>query len=449
MSTELVALKHATETSVVVFYRGLSNGALTVECNGQTFTGDTIDTAVSDGTGIVTVTGLSAGQSYPYTLKLAGVTKYSGTLKTMPAAGSTFTFGFGGCYKWKRPAPNSALLDRFGDQLAGFCFGGDFPYLDDVLNSSVTMNGESIINLGYAMIADPTDEAVAKSNIYAHHRFYWNIDGAKDTLRSVPCYFIPSDHDIGPGDNWNRTIAKANVQNTWATLQSHVDNMDIWCQDSLRKVYWRGNPPNDSANNDSRYTADEQLYYSIEVGDCTFIFLDHVTNTSGVEFLLGAGQLQWVKDVLTASTKPFKVIFSGNSIGEDTTELYYSTSEWKDIHDHINGTGITGVLVMISDIHQPGIFEADGITHVRASSAGSPYHSGTPDGYVYATYKWMGYASSTATPPDIMHVTGYVTVHGAEYVEFGILTKYGDDLVRPGRVYAESNEVVYQQMRFG
>lgn len=446
--TELVALKHATETTAVVFYRGLSNGILSVQCNGQTFTGDTIDTTLLDGTGIVTVTGLSAGTSYPYTLYLGGVLKYSGTLKTAPAAGSTFTIGWGSCAKYNRMWPGDALLEKFPD-LAGFVFEGDFPYLDDALASNFTLNGETIVDLGKAMIADPTNQAVAQDNIYAHHRFYWNIQGAKQLLRGVPCYFTPSDHDIGPGDNWDGTIAQANAYNTWATTQAQVDNMGTWCQDALRKVYWRGNPSNSSANKEAAYAANEQTYYSFDWGDATIITVDHATHANGVGTYLGAAQTQWVQDTLAASTKPFKIIFAGNSLTEYVTNLTTQVPEWKTIADYIAAQGITGVVVCIGDLHSPAIFK-DRITHVRAGAGGQLPHTNLPDGYTaYCEYKYQGYYSNGTTIPDRMHVVGYVTVHGSQYMEFGILTDTGDELVPNGRIYAGSNDVVYSPPKFG
>ena len=448
MTTEIVALKHATETTAVVFFRGLSNGVLTVSCNGQTFTGDTINTALLDGTGLVTVTGLTAGTSYPFTLYLAGVEKYNGSLKTAPAAGSTFTFGFGACAKYNRPWPGDALLEKFPD-LAGFVFEGDFPYLDDIITSNFTMNGETIVDLGKAMIPDPASQVVAEANIYAHHRYHWQMQGAKQLLQSVPCYFIPSDHDVGPGDNWDGTIAKANAYHTWATLQSHVDNMDTWVQDALRKVYWRGNPSNASANKDAAYAASEQMYFAHDVGDATMIYLDHASNSDWSSTYLGATQTTWAQEVLAASTKTFKIIFCGGSLTEFISNTATQAPEWKTIKDYIVAQGITGVVVCVGDLHTPAIFR-DEVTHVRGGASGQTPHLNLTDGYTnYCRYKYQGYYSNGTAIPDRMHVCGYVTVHGSDYLEFGIVTDTGDDLVTPGRIYAGSNDVTYPAIKFG
>lgn len=449
MSTELVALKHATENSAVVFYRGLSNGVLTVLCNGQTFTGDTIDTTLLDGTGIVTVTGLAAGTSYPFTLSVGGVQKYSGTLKTAPAAGSTFTLGWGSCAKYNRPWAGGALLEKFSD-LAGFAFIGDFPYLDDALYTNFTLAGETIIDLGKAMIPDPTSQAVAQANIYAHHRLYWNLEGAKQLLRGVPCWFTPSDHDVGPGDNWDGTIAQANAYNVWATTQAQVDNMGVWCQDALRKVYWRGNPSNASANNYASYAANEQTYYSFDFGDATVIVVDHATHSNWAATRLGVTQTQWVKDALLASTKTFKIIMAGGSITEYDSNLATQAPEWDGIAAYIAANGITGVVVCTGDLHTPATFNDGVINHVRGGASGQTPHTNLPDGYTGSCrYKYQGYYSNGTTIPDTMHVAGYVTVHGSSYLEFGMLTDQGDDLITPGRIYAGTNAVIYPTVKAG
>lgn len=451
MSTELVALKHATETSAVVFYRGLSNGLLTVSCNGATHSGDTIDTAVWDGTGIVTVSGLAPGTDYPFSLYLDGVEKYAGTLKTAPGAASTFTLGWGSCAKFNRPWAGGALLGRFPD-LAGFAFIGDFPYLDDTRRTPFELNGETIMDVGAAMIPDPTDQSVAQASIYAHHRFYWNMEGAKQLLRTVPCWFTCSDHDIGPGDNWDWTIAQANAYNTWATTQAQVDNMGLWCADAMRKAYWRGNPANDSANNYATYAADEQTFFAFDYGSATVIVVDHATHNlwdaSGVR--LGAAQTQFIKDTLAASTQPFKLIMAGSSITEYDSNLALHPPEWVSISDHITAQGITGVIVCTGDLHTPAMFNDGVIQHVRGGASGQAPHLTLPDGYTDSCrYKWQGYHSVGSPIPDRMHVAGYVTVHGSEYIEFGMITEAGDDLVTPGRIYAGTNEVTYPQVRFG
>lgn len=92
----LIALKHATETTATIFYRdGGSGGVLTAICNGQTFTGETLSPSTRDCSGLVTITGLSGGKEYDYTLALSGAAVYSGSLRTAPVSGSTWVYGFG------------------------------------------------------------------------------------------------------------------------------------------------------------------------------------------------------------------------------------------------------------------------------------------------------------------------------------------------------------------
>jgi len=435
------ALKHATETTAAVFYRGLSNGVLTLVCNGQTFTGDTISTAVGDGTGLVTATGLSAGTSYPFTMYLAGVSVATGTLRTAPAAGSTFTIGFGFCWKYYRPSiATMALQEKFGDQLAGFVFCGDFPYLDDTLTTNYTRNGETIRDVGYEMIADPTAEAVARASIYAHHRFYWQIQGVPDLMHAVPSYICPSDHDVGPGDNWDYTIAKANAYHTWATTQGQVDNMGLWCQQAMRQAYYKGNPSNSDAHNDASWSANEQTYFAFDWGDATIIVLDGATDCNWINAIWGTEQTAWLKATLLASTKTFKIVISPEMMTEFSSNLHTINPEIESVFDYVVAQGITGVVFGTGDIHIPAIFSYQNISVVRAGPAGQTPHLDCPSGYVSSCrYKWQGYNSNPSTVPDIMHGAGYVTVHGADYLEIGMITDTGCDLLRPIKIYAGTN----------
>lgn len=457
--TVQIALKHATETTATVFYRDNgAGGVLSAACNGQTFTGETLSTASRDCSGLVAVTGLSAGKSYPYTLYLDDVQVYAGTLKTAPASGSTWTYGFGSCFKYNRPfIAGHALLERFGSQLQGFNFQGDFPYLDDTMTSNFTFKGETIKDLGAALIGSPGDDGtISYPNIYAHHRLYWNLDGVQEILRSVPCHFVPSDHDIGPGDNVGAGVSDpdlvnaVNAYNVWCDTAAHAKAVIGYCQSAMRQAYWRGNPSNADSNKQTGWAADEQTYYAFDWGDATMIFCDHATNADWSSTYLGADQTQWVKDKLAASTKPFKLIFIGGSISEFTTNETTQAPELKGILDYVVANSITGVAILTGDLHSPACGNSHGVTQVRACPAGQVPHTNLTDGYNGSiTYKWQGYQSTGTSIPDIMHVSGYVTVHGAEYMEIGCLTDTGEDLFPPIRINAGTNTPVEKRVRIG
>ena len=100
----MLALHHATQTTARVWVRSTTAGALSLSCSAGTFSGGTVDPSIEDGCGLVTVTGLQPGTSYPFVVSVAGAQVASGTLRTMPADGSTFTIGFGTCPDYVRDA---------------------------------------------------------------------------------------------------------------------------------------------------------------------------------------------------------------------------------------------------------------------------------------------------------------------------------------------------------
>jgi len=455
----LIALKHATETTATIFYRdGGSGGVLTAICNGQTFTGETLSPSTRDCSGLVTITGLSGGKEYDYTLALSGATVYSGSLRTAPVSGSTWVYGFGSCFKYNRPSVALlALIERFGTRLRGFNFQGDFPYLDDGLTSNFSFKGETIKDLGAALIGSPGDDGtISYPNIYAHHRLYWSLDGVKEMLRSAPCHFTPSDHDIGPGDNVGDAlsdgdlVSAVNAYNVWCDTAAHAQAVVGYCQSAMRKAYWRGNPSNQDSGKNPAWEADEQTYFSFDWGDATMIFAYHATHANWSETYTGAAQTQWIKDKLSASTKPFKLIFIGGGISEFTTNETTQAPEMKSILEHVTANSITGVAILTGDLHAPAVFRPHGITQVRACPAGQTPHTNLQNGYSGdGVYKWQGYKSNGTTIPDVMHVAGYVTVHGSSYVELGIMTDTGNDLFQPIRINAGSNTPVSRRIKIG
>lgn len=458
----LVALKHATENTATVFYRDNgSGGVLTASCNGQTFTGETLSPSSRDGSGLVTITGLTGGNSYPFTLALDGVQVYSGALKTAPVAGSTWTYGFGSCFKYNRPSTAlTALIERFGNQLRGFNFQGDIPYLDDGLTSNFSFKGETIKDLGAVLIGSPGDDGtIINPNIYAHHRLYWSLDGVKEMMRAVPCHFVPSDHDIGPGDNVGLALSDANLisavnaYNVWCDTAAHAKAVVGYCQSAIRQTYWRGNPSNADANNQAGWAADEQTYFAFDWGDATLIFCDHATNADWSSVYTGTAQTQWIKDTLSASTKTWKLIFIGGAMSEFTTNKTTQAPELKGISDYITVNDITGVSILTGDLHSPAVFNDGTLVTVRACPAGQTPHTNLTDDYGPTTtapgWKWQGYKSNGTSIPDIMHVAGYVTVHGSSYMEIGIMTDTGDDLIPPMRIDAGTNAVTVRRTRMG
>jgi phosphodiesterase/alkaline phosphatase D-like protein len=387
-------LAHATETTATVWVRHTSNGVLTLAVNGQNFTGTTLDTAVGDGTGIVTATGLAAGQRYPFTLSVAGSEIHSGTLRTMPAAGSSFSLLWAYCWHTYRPAfAIQQALNKY-DDLAVFFMGGDNIYSDvDTSTAARAIFGETARNIGAILQANPTDTAAALAGLRTLYRARMKEPATKSAIEQLPTYPLISDHDMQTGDNWdvNHTIAAANAYITWATTQDEA----IAVYEKHIEAFWdfyQGTPANTDVNKDARWPADRQFYYDFVVGDVHIICLDassHRDRVLGVHY--GATQIAWAKSRLSASTSKWKLIATGEGITEHSGT---PGADSQELIDHCTTNGITGVLSIAGDVHAP-FYGEYGFPQVRGGQVSQDNHTNIPNGYLGgAKYKWLGYNSN-------------------------------------------------------
>lgn len=420
----LYALKHATETAARVWARWPSGGSMTVVCNGQTH-GPTTLAAPADFSGVVEVTGLAAGRKYPFAILIDGVERDTGTLKTAPAAGSEFVMGFCSCYHYQRTPTVHHAFDRvFGGRLHAWFFQGDFPYMTKAqgFTGTVSAFGESFQDI--ELCGDVTDENTVKQNLYAQHRYIWQLPGVREHMRSMPCYLVSDDHER-PSDNWDGTMLQANKYHpgTFADL-GEVAQMSQWCRDALN-IYYEGNPHNADALREVAYPANQQLYYDFVVGDV------HVMCCEATEFALapapfgsyGAQQIAWLKARLSASKSPWKIINSGKGV----TEYNGGTlpAEIIDVYSHITSIGITGVVWIGGDIHCMGV-RKDAIMSVRGGPATQDGHVNIPHGYTSGIcFKEWG-NSSVGPPAPAVGAAAFIHVKpDQDVMTVGILDSRG------------------------
>jgi len=386
-------LAHATETAATVWARHTSNGALTLAVNGQTFTGSTINTAVADGTGTVTATGLSSGQSYPFVLAVGGDVIHTGTLRTMPAAGASFSLLWAYCWHpYKVTMALEKARQRYPD-IAAFFMAGDNIYSDaDTSTATVSMFGESMKNIGAIMVPDPTDTAAAAAGLRVLYRSRFKEPGTKSTVEALPTYPLISDHDMQTGDNWdvNHTIAAANAYITWATTQAEAEAV----YEVHKNVFWEyyaGTPENSNANNEPARPDDEQFYFDFVIGDVHVFVLDasnYKDRVAGDDY--GTAQMAWLLSRLSASTSTWKMVASGEGITEYVGTV---SADHQAIIDHCVNNDINGVIFVAGDIHAP-FYGEYGVPQVRGGQISQRNHMAIPDGYLGgAKYKWLGYAS--------------------------------------------------------
>lgn len=396
----LYALKHATETAARVWARWPAGGVMTVRCNGATHGGVALVSA-ADFSGVIEVTGLAAGRKYTFEVLVDGVVRDTGTLRTAPVAGSEFALGFCSCYHYARvPTVHHAFNRQFGDKLHAWFYQGDYPYMTKAAGFTGTVRGFGEEFPDIERVSNIADEAIVKANLYAQHRYMWQMPGSAHHMRTIPSYLVSDDHER-PADNWDWTLTQANAYHPGTfTTQEQVNNMGQWCRDALN-VYYAGNPDNPSDLRELAYPPSQQLYYDFVVGDV------HVMCCEATEYArapapfgsYGAQQIAWLKSRLSASTSRWKIINSGKGV----TEYNGGTlpAEIIDVYSHITSNGITGVVWMGGDIHCMGV-RKDAVTMVRGGPATQDGHVNIPNGYAGGVvFKEWGNASMGPPSPAI------------------------------------------------
>ena len=267
-------------------------------------------TAANDFTGAVSLTNLSPATLYDYRILLDGVVQPTGTatFKTFPASGTgaQFTFVFGADMQQdQRP---HTIFGKIGTQQPDFAvFLGDNVYSD---------------------IPAPAQTEADFWTAYKTNRDAW----FQSFVNHTPVFTIWDDHDYG------------------------IDNADSTYP--LKKLsraafgkYW-ANPTYVEQN--------ASIYYKFSVADVDFFMLDSRWNRVLGKTMLGATQLQWLKDGLLASTAKFKFIVSPDIVsdlgttGSDAWSGY--PAERASIFQHIAQNNIKNVIFLTGDQHWAGAF---------------------------------------------------------------------------------------------
>lgn len=292
----------ATETTATVVVRADSTGDVAVVANGQTAQA-ACNTAVNDGNAVATITGLSAGQTYPYTV--GGVA--GGTLRTAPA-NAPFWVALVSCWGMQEtdvlalrlltaPAGNSPSDTLHREMVAGlkaFIGLGDWTYM----NVNTTVRGIPLVPIEGGSLANGKD-LTKRLNYY---RAAATEPGRMALTRNVPTYQIKDDHDFDP-DNASYSIQWV-IDNYGSGTQTDLD--ELWAAASGAWTSWtQGNPPRTLAGND---------YFTIRLGPvefyCTDLIMqrDHPAAADGPnKRLMSAEQEERLLADMAASSAPFKV----------------------------------------------------------------------------------------------------------------------------------------------
>lgn len=175
-------------------------------------------------------------------------------------------------------------------------------------------------------------------------------------------YATWDDHDFGPNDS-DRSFRLKD-----AALRVHAD---YWPAIQYGTAETRG------------------VFQRFEWADVEFFLLDDRYHRSPNrapdgpdKVMFGAAQIQWLKDALSSSNAPFKVICSGGQMIQSTV-LYEAFAqcpeERKDLFDYIANNDIRGVLFLSGDRHHTELLKIEwpGSPYPWYEFTCSPLNSGT------------------------------------------------------------------------
>lgn len=434
-----------TETTAVVVCRSNSTATVTVGCAGQTFTG-LADTSVKDGIVSITVTGLSPGVSYPYTIDGSA----AGTLKSKKSTGDVW-IATGSCWHGDRPDSIAMLLRQEYD-IDLYIALGDFPYC----NTTYSRDGETGTNVESSVAAGKS-----VSNYYTHHRIFRGIPGIKELMAETPFLYMPDDHEY-PFDNACPTyLAHYQATVTGAGTATQADLDAAWAASrTASEAYATGFTRAATADSGALYGTYSLPNVDVFLIDCCNYRSPFNATDDAAKTMLGTTQKTWLLSAVQASTKPFKMIASGKQFfrGGANADTFvaaganpgYLTERNEILYGLRN---VTGLFIAAGDQH----LWSDQWVAANDIGAGYPAISclvGCPTtvdlntsgvaGYDTGVRKKInGYAQATSVPRD--SVCGLFRITGTRVERYLLSMRSGR--ISCGYIEAGSNTVKYDRPR--
>lgn len=262
-------------------------------------------------TGQVKVEGLQPSTRYHYTPLLDGtpalLRPYPSFITTQaPNLRTPLRVAFGSCVG--RRAHHSAAA--FGEM-------------------SARNNFDLLLMLGDNHYGDTTDPDLLRDYYFMTR----TVNGFEKLVRNIPTYAIWDDHDYGPNNSDGTTAGKEN---------------------SLRvfKEWW-ANPSYGEADNPGCYHHFTRNGIDFFMLDSRYHRTPNKVQEDGTKTMLGTRQLQWLKDGLSNSKAPFKIVACGSEWQTLTQPDCWSSfaRERQIIFDHITANNIEGVILLSGDRH--------------------------------------------------------------------------------------------------
>lgn len=435
-------------TSAKVVCRSNATGTVTVGCNGAEFTGSA-NTGVNDGVVVVTVSGLSAGNSYAYTIDGAD----GGTVKTQPQSGEIW-IASGSC--WAKTREDVLAFKLLADyDIALYLAMGDFPYC----NVASALWGESTTDVTTSM-ANSKDEAL----YLAHHRQVRGIPGIKDLMRAIPFRYMADDHEY-PMDNAAPSYLsqyQTDVTGAGSATQDDLDEAWAAARPAV-EAYAQGFTFASTGDADAIYGAFSLPNVDVFVTDCINYRSNPPDTDDASKTMLGEEQFDWLVAAVTASTKPFKLIASGKQFFRGGA----NADTWPAQSPNLGYiTERNALLLALKDV--TGLMSVAGDQHVwsdqwiAAEALGATYPAfsclvGCPTNVELNTSNNAGYdtgvrtragGASAVTPNIYMdRVVALFRFSETRVYRYLLSTHFG--LMPMGYIDAGSNQVTYAQQKYG
>jgi alkaline phosphatase D len=204
-----------------------------------------------------------------------------------------------------------------------------YDVMSSIPNDGMIWMGDNI----YLLFREPY---VNKKQIYKYVRTR-KVKQMAHFLQSTPQYTIWDDHDFGP-NNSDGTFPFKNF--TYKNFQD----------------FWANPAPVDSTDG---------IYYSIQYPQVDVFLTDNRYHAIHDVRNFSDQQMKWLLEGLKSSTKPFKIIVTGDQANNAQTkhETLSRTGEFDTIINYIRENKITGVMFINGDRHHSEMFkhQIDGV----------------------------------------------------------------------------------------
>lgn len=211
------------------------------------------------------------------------------------------------------------------------------PILDAILRNAQDQPRPAMLWLGDNLYYDSGDWKSERTMALAYKAERSN-GSLHQLLRAMPQYAIWDDHDYGPNDADSGFAQRASSQRVFRTHWSNPDPV----------------------------ATDGGLYTSVRRGNVELFLTDNrsyresLGSNHKAGTMLGTQQIQWLKNALTRSTAPIKLIVGGSQwlVDHPTEEGWqHYPAERENFLTWLVNANITGVLFISGDRHHSALFE--------------------------------------------------------------------------------------------